>query len=226
MSRARLCSTPMRTNPASRLFWPARTIKRMSARVAPRSPISRAIPQPRNTLHSSLPGILSPTSRRPRLSPGWPTYSATPTAISKRWRSLWWIPGSLGRAAQKDAHPLEFLYAAGRIVGRMPEDPGQFLGALAFLGMPLWGPPGPNGFPDMLPPGLAPRHESAARNLRAHGRRWRDFAQPARSSRRDRRRSRIERNTPGDFASRIEAAGVGFVADVPGIAAAMKGARR
>jgi uncharacterized protein (DUF1800 family) len=44
--------------------------------------------------------------------------------------------------------PLEFLYAAGRITGRMPEDPNPFLGALNILGMPLWGPPGPNGFPD------------------------------------------------------------------------------
>jgi len=34
-------------------------------------------------------------------------------------------------------NPQECLYAAGRIVRRMPEYPGQFLGALAFLGMPL-----------------------------------------------------------------------------------------
>lgn len=70
------------------------------------------------------------------------------------------------------------------------------------------------------------RHESAARNLRTHRRSLARFAEPARSSRRDCRRSRIERNTPGDCARRIEAAGVGFVVDVPGSAAPMKGARR
>jgi uncharacterized protein (DUF1800 family) len=44
--------------------------------------------------------------------------------------------------------PYEFLVAAMRITGRVPEDPGALLQPLAMLGMPLWTPPGPNGFPD------------------------------------------------------------------------------
>jgi uncharacterized protein (DUF1800 family) len=46
--------------------------------------------------------------------------------------------------------PFEFLVALGRLVGqgRVPEDPGRFLGGLNLLGQPLWSPAGPNGFPD------------------------------------------------------------------------------
>jgi uncharacterized protein (DUF1800 family) len=46
--------------------------------------------------------------------------------------------------------PYEFLVAIGRLVGqgRVPEDPGRFLGGLNLLGQPLWSPAGPNGFPD------------------------------------------------------------------------------
>ena len=82
-------------------------------------------------------------------------------------------------ARKKMRSPLEFLYAAGRIVGRMPDDPGQFLGALAFLGMPLWGPPGPNGFPDIAaawasPEGMKVRLEICARMAD----RWRDLLNP------------------------------------------------
>jgi uncharacterized protein (DUF1800 family) len=46
--------------------------------------------------------------------------------------------------------PYEFLVAIGRLVGqgRIPEDPGRFLGGLNLLGQPLWSPAGPNGFPD------------------------------------------------------------------------------
>jgi uncharacterized protein (DUF1800 family) len=75
--------------------------------------------------------------------------------------------------------PTEFLYAAGRIVGRMPEDPGQFLGALNILGMPLWGPPGPNGYPDSVaawasPDGMKVRLEISVRIAD----RWRDALNP------------------------------------------------
>lgn len=44
--------------------------------------------------------------------------------------------------------PYEFLVAAGRVLARVPEDPGRYLGSLNTLGQPLWSPPGPNGFPD------------------------------------------------------------------------------
>ncbi len=75
--------------------------------------------------------------------------------------------------------PLEFLYAAGRITGRMPEDPNPFLGALNILGMPLWGPPGPNGFPDTAaawasPEGMKVRLEICVRIAE----RWRDALNP------------------------------------------------
>ncbi len=44
--------------------------------------------------------------------------------------------------------PYEFLVAAGRLLTRIPDDPGQYLGSLNLLGQPLWSPAGPNGFPD------------------------------------------------------------------------------
>ena len=44
--------------------------------------------------------------------------------------------------------PYEFLMAIGRLLGRIPEDPGRYLGGLNVLGQPLWSPAGPNGFPD------------------------------------------------------------------------------
>lgn len=44
--------------------------------------------------------------------------------------------------------PNEFLVATGRIMGRIPDDPGRYLGALNLLGQPLWTSPGPNGFSD------------------------------------------------------------------------------
>jgi uncharacterized protein (DUF1800 family) len=44
--------------------------------------------------------------------------------------------------------PYEFLIASGRLLGRIPEDPGRYLGGLNVLGQPLWSPAGPNGFPD------------------------------------------------------------------------------
>src|ERR1700716_3475384 len=44
--------------------------------------------------------------------------------------------------------PYEFLIASGRLLGRIPEDPGRNLGSLNVLGQPLWAPAGPNGFPD------------------------------------------------------------------------------
>jgi uncharacterized protein (DUF1800 family) len=44
--------------------------------------------------------------------------------------------------------PYEFLVATGRLLARIPEDPGLYLGGLNQLGQPLWSPAGPNGFPD------------------------------------------------------------------------------
>jgi uncharacterized protein (DUF1800 family) len=44
--------------------------------------------------------------------------------------------------------PYEFLVATGRLLARIPDDPGNYLGSLNLLGQPLWSPSGPNGFPD------------------------------------------------------------------------------
>jgi len=44
--------------------------------------------------------------------------------------------------------PYEFLVASGRLLARIPEDPGRYIGGLNVLGQPLWSPAGPNGFPD------------------------------------------------------------------------------
>jgi uncharacterized protein (DUF1800 family) len=44
--------------------------------------------------------------------------------------------------------PYEFLVATGRLMSRIPDDPGLYLGSLNLLGQPLWSPAGPNGFPD------------------------------------------------------------------------------
>jgi len=44
--------------------------------------------------------------------------------------------------------PYEFLVASGRLLARIPEDPGRYLNGLTVLGQPLWSPAGPNGFPD------------------------------------------------------------------------------
>lgn len=44
--------------------------------------------------------------------------------------------------------PYEYLVAAGRMMGRIPEDPQRYLGGLNVLGQPLWAPAGPNGFAD------------------------------------------------------------------------------
>jgi uncharacterized protein (DUF1800 family) len=44
--------------------------------------------------------------------------------------------------------PYEFLVATGRLLARIPDDPGRYLGGLNTLGQPLWTPAGPNGFPD------------------------------------------------------------------------------
>ncbi|MGA8170942.1 MAG: DUF1800 family protein [Methylocystis sp.] len=44
--------------------------------------------------------------------------------------------------------PAEFAIAAKRATSNMPTDANQVLGVLNSLGMPLWQPPGPNGYSD------------------------------------------------------------------------------
>jgi len=52
--------------------------------------------------------------------------------------------------------PYDFLVATGRLLARVPEDPGSYLGNLNLLGQPLWTPAGPNGFPDTAAAWAAP----------------------------------------------------------------------
>jgi uncharacterized protein (DUF1800 family) len=64
--------------------------------------------------------------------------------------------------------PYEFLVASGRLLSRIPEDPGLYLGGLNLLGQPLWSPAGPNGFPDTnaawaAPEGMKLRLDISAR---------------------------------------------------------------
>jgi uncharacterized protein (DUF1800 family) len=44
--------------------------------------------------------------------------------------------------------PYEYLIATGRLLARIPDDPGRALSSLNVLGQPLWTPSGPNGFAD------------------------------------------------------------------------------
>jgi uncharacterized protein (DUF1800 family) len=48
----------------------------------------------------------------------------------------------------KMRNALEFVMGASRATGFAPPGPGLYLEALNLLGMPLWQPPGPNGFSD------------------------------------------------------------------------------
>jgi uncharacterized protein (DUF1800 family) len=52
--------------------------------------------------------------------------------------------------------PYDFLIASGRLLARVPEDPGFYLNSLNLLGQPLWSPAGPNGFPDTSAAWAAP----------------------------------------------------------------------
>lgn len=52
--------------------------------------------------------------------------------------------------------PYDFLVASGRLLARVPEDSGGYLGNLNLLGQPLWTPAGPNGFPDTAAAWAAP----------------------------------------------------------------------
>ncbi len=57
-------------------------------------------------------------------------------------------PEAWDPAPAKVRSPYEFIVAVHRLLGRLPEEPGAVLGPLNLMGMGLWTPPGPNGFPD------------------------------------------------------------------------------
>ena len=81
-------------------------------------------------------------------------------------------PRAFTTPASKMRTPYEFLIAANRAIGHLPDDPGQILGPLNTMGMPLWAPPGPNGFQDTAaawasPEGMKLRLDYAA-NIADH----------------------------------------------------------
>jgi uncharacterized protein (DUF1800 family) len=55
-------------------------------------------------------------------------------------------PEAWVRAPTKMRSPYQFLIATNRLLGHLPEEPGQVLGPLNGMGMGLWSPPGPNGY--------------------------------------------------------------------------------
>ncbi len=57
-------------------------------------------------------------------------------------------PESWDRRPVRMRSPYEFVVGAHRLLQRLPEEPGAVLGPLNLMGMPLWTPPGPNGFSD------------------------------------------------------------------------------
>lgn len=71
-------------------------------------------------------------------------------------------------AASKMRDPWQFVVASMRMTGIVPSDANLALGALAFLGQPLWSHPGPNGFSDLAaawatPEGMRTRLDLADR---------------------------------------------------------------
>ena len=57
---------------------------------------------------------------------------------------------SWAAAPAKVRSPYEFIVATNRLLGHLPEEPGQVIGPLNLMGMGLWTPPGPNGFADTV----------------------------------------------------------------------------
>jgi uncharacterized protein (DUF1800 family) len=99
--------------------------------------------------------------------------------LAKAFRDTEGDLGALTRALVNDSaaweapptkirNPWEMMIAAHRAFDFVPPDLGLTLNALNLLGMPLWQPAGPNGFPDevaawMSPEGMKTRVEVAAR---------------------------------------------------------------
>ncbi len=59
-------------------------------------------------------------------------------------------PEAWDPAPAKMRSPYEFIVATNRLLGHLPEEPGQVIGPLNLMGMGLWTPPGPNGYPDTV----------------------------------------------------------------------------
>jgi uncharacterized protein (DUF1800 family) len=82
-------------------------------------------------------------------------------------------------ALTKMRTPYEFLIAAARALGHAPDDPGPVIGALIAMGMGLWQPPGPNGFPDTVAAWASPEGMKLRLDVAAQiGQRVKDIGDP------------------------------------------------
>ena len=81
--------------------------------------------------------------------------------------------------ALKMRDPWQFLVAVARVAGRGFDDAGQMLNWLRLLGMPLWHPPGPNGYSDLAAVWAAPENIKLRLDLAARfAERLRDVGNP------------------------------------------------
>ena len=74
------------------------------------------------------------------------TFTATDGDLKATALALIAAPESWAPAPAKMRSPWDVVIATNRLLGHLPEDPGQVLGPLKALGMELWSPPGPNGY--------------------------------------------------------------------------------
>ena len=190
-----------------------------SRRARRRSPISRAIPRPRNSSPPNSRAISSPTIRRRRWWRGCATCSRKSDGDLKAMATALVDSDEAWKAPlTKMRSPYEFLVATGRLLARIPEDPGRYLGGLNLLGQPLWSPAGPNGFPDTNAAWAAPEGMKLRLDIAAQ------IASRARRQHRSARSAGIRCGrcgVAGDAADHrargIAAAGAGAVVDVAGI---------
>ena len=74
------------------------------------------------------------------------TFTATDGDLKAVSLALTAAPEAWSPTLAKMRTPWDVIIATNRLLGHLPEDPGQVLGPLRVLGMELWSPPGPNGF--------------------------------------------------------------------------------
>ena len=142
-------STPMRTSRGRSGCSAELTRTTASRRAKRRWRTSRAIPPPRNSSRPNSRVTSWPTIRRRLWWRGCRRCFATSDGDLRALATALLDSDEAWQAPlTKMRSPYEFLVATGRLLARIPEDPGVYLGGLNLLGQPLWSPAGPNGFPD------------------------------------------------------------------------------
>lgn len=84
------------------------------------------------------------------------------------------LPDAWSAPLTKMRSPYDFVVAAMRLLDKLPAEPGSTMNTLKQLGMPLWAPAGPNGFPDVeaawaSPEGLKMRLDLSAQIAHGYG---------------------------------------------------------